>query len=404
MHHLMVNFAGVDWATDVHQVAVVDQAGAKAGEFPVPHTAAGLSEMCRRLERAGVRRVAIERPDGPVVEALLDDGFDVVVVSSRSVKALRGRYGAAGNKSDRSDAYVLADCLRTDGHRWPNLERDSAATVALRCHVRARKDLVITRIQVANQLRAHLEVVFPGAIGLFKDLDSPISLRFLERFPSATSAAWLSDKRLNAWLRANHYCGRKTPAELYNRLNQAAHGLGGSQADTRSAVTVAFVKVLNAVRAQIHELDTRINDLLDAHPDAAIFRSLPRAGTIRAATLLAEIGDCRARFPDPESLACLAGVAPSTRASGRHHSVAFRWSANHKLRDAICDFAGDSRHANAWAQHRYRSLRANGKRHPHAVRILARTWTHIIWRCWQDHTPYNPTLHTSYQRLAQDTA
>ena len=405
MHHpTPINYAGVDWATDAHQVAVVDPAGALVAEFSVPHTADGLADLCRRLNKTTVARVAIERPDGPVVDALLDAGLDVVVVSSRSIKALRIRYGTAGNKSDRSDAYVLADCLRTDGHRWPSLQRDTPATVTLRSHVRARKDLVETRVHVANQLRAHLHVVFPGAVGLFRDIDSPISLRFLERFPSATRAAWLSEKRLAAWLRANGYSGRKTPAELYARLTRAAPGIGGDDGDARGAVAVAFVTVLKNLRTQIDELETRITELLDAHPDAVIFQSLPRSGTIRAATLLAEIGDCRARFPDPESLACLAGVAPSTRASGRHRAVTFRWAADNKLRDAVCDFAGDSWRANTWAEQRYRQLRASGKRHPHAVRILARSWLTIIWRCWQDRTPYDPAQHGNHQRLIREAA
>ncbi len=147
-----------------------------------------------------------------------------------------------------------------------------------------------------------------------------------------------------------------------------------------------------------------LDELLDAHPDAHIFRSLPRCATVRAATLLAEIGDCRARFPDPESLCCLAGVAPSTRASGRHRVVTFRWASDTKLREAICDFAGDSWRGNAWAAHRYRDLRASGKTHPHAERILARSWTHIIWRCWQDNTPYDPNRHGGHQRLTNTAA
>ena len=212
-------------------------------------------------------------------------------------------------------------------------------------------------------------------------------------------ARWLSEKRLGAWLRANRYSGRRTPAELYGRLTAAAPGIDGELGDAQASVTLAYVAVLKALQAQIHQLDSRIAELLDAHPDAPIFRSLPRAGTIRAAALLAEIGDCRSRFPDPESLAALAGVAPSTRSSRRHRSVAFRWACDKKLRDALCDFAGDSRHANAWAQHRYQSLRADGKRHPHAERILARSWAHIIWRCWQDHTPYDPTQHRAHQQL-----
>jgi transposase len=404
MHDPTGAFGGVDWATDGHAVCVVDASGEVLVEFDVANTGAGLSELCRRVVNCGARRVAIERPDGPVVDALLDAGLEVVVVSSRSVKALRERYGSAGNKSDRSDAYVLADCLRTDGHRWRNLQPDSPATVTLRSHVRARKDLVETRVATANQLRAHLRTVFPGAVGLFKAIDSPISLRFLERFPSTGRAAWLSEKRLATWLRANSYSGRKDPAELYRRLTDAARGTDGDEGDARATITLAYLTILKALRAQINELDTRIAELLDAHPDAAIFRSLPRSGTVRAATLLAEIGDCRARFPDPESLTCLAGIAPSTRTSGRHRAVTFRWSSDKKLRDALCDFAGDTMRASPWADARYRALRAAGKSHPHAERILARSWTHIIWRCWQDHTPYDPTRHGAAQRLHQAAA
>jgi len=397
-------YAGVDWATDAHAVCVVSENGQVIVEFDVAHTADGLAELCRQVNKAGAKRVAIERPDGPVVDALLGAGLEVVVVTSRSVKALRERYGTSGNKSDRSDAYVLADCLRTDGHRWPSLEPDSPATVTLRTHVRARKDLVETRVAVANQLRSHLRIVFPGAVGLFADIDSPISLRFLERFPSATRAGWLSEKRLGAWLRANGYSGRRTPAELQARLVAAPAGISGDEGDARGAITQSYVAVLKTLRTQIDELNGRLDELLAAHPDAAIFQSLPRCATVRAATLLAEIGDCRARFPDAESLACLAGVAPSTRASGRHRAVTFRFSSDKKLRDAICDFAGDSWRGNAWAELRYRQLRAAGKSHPHAERILARSWTHIIWRCWQDRTPYDPARHGGHQRLLNEAA
>jgi len=403
MHDPTGRYGGVDWATDTHAVCIVDNNGVEVVAFDVAHTSDGLVELCHRLHDARVVRVAIERPDGPVVAALMEDGFEVVVVSSRSVKALRERYHAAGNKSDRSDAYVLADCLRTDGHRWSSLKPDTPATVTLRAHVRARKNLIETRVATCNQLRAHLRVVFPGVVGLFSDLDSAISLRFLERFPSASRAAWLSEKRLGAWLRTNGYSGRKTPAELYARLTTAPHGViddGG----TRAAVALAYVAVLKTLRAQIDELDRRIAELLDHHPDTHIFTSLPRSGTIRAATLLAEMGDCRDRFPTPETFVSLAGAAPSTRASGRHRVVTFRRAADKKLRDALCDFAGDSWRANPWAETRYRQLRAAGKTHPHATRILARSWAHIIWRCWQDHTAYDPAKHTALQRLTPQAA
>jgi transposase len=272
--------------------------------------------------------------------------------------------------------------------------------MTLRACVRARKDLVAARVGAANQLRAHLELVFPGAVGLFADIDSPISLRFLARFPSAAAAAWLSERRLGAWLKANGYCGRRSAGELYRRLADAPAGLLGSEGRGRAAVTEAFLAVLTALRAQIAALEGRIAEQLELHPDGALFQSLPRSGTLRAAALLAEIGDCRERFPSPEALACLAGAAPSTRSSGKHRAVGFRWAADKKLRDALVDFAGDSRRANPWAADLYAKARARGKSHPHAERILARAWCGVIWRIWQDRVPYDPERHGALQRLA----
>ena len=143
----------------------------------------------------------------------------------------------------------------------------------------------------------------------------------------------------------------------------------------------------------------QISELLDAHPDAHIFTSLPRSGTVRAARLLTEIGDCRARYPTPEALACLAGVAPSTRQSGKHRAVTYRWAADKQLRDAVCDFAADSRHANPWAADLYHRAIARGHDHPHAVRILARAWLYVIWHCWQTNTTYDPGKHGALQAL-----
>lgn len=399
MEDTTVRFAGVDWASTRHAVCVVECDGAIAERFEVAHAALDLAAMGRRLLRAGVGRVAIERPDGPVVDALMGAGLEVVVIASRQVKALRERYGSAGNKDDAFDAYVLADCLRTDGGRLRALVPDSPATLTLRALVRARRDLVEARVAAANQLRAHLQIVFPGAVGLFADIDSPISLSFLERFSSAASADWLSERRLGAWLSANGYCGRRSAGELYRRLAQAPAGLMGDEGRARGALTRAYVAVLVVLRAQIAALRARIAEQLALHPDGQIFTSLPRSGTLRAATLLAEIGDCRERFPSADSLACLAGAAPSTRSSGKHRAVTFRWAADKKLRNALIDFAGDSRHANPWAADLYAKARARGKTHPHAERILARSWCGVIWRCWQDRVPYDPTRHNALQRL-----
>jgi transposase len=397
--------AGVDWAKDDHAVCIVDPDGEVIERFRVAHTAAGLKRLISRLRGNGVGEVGIERGDGPVVEALLNAELAVVVIAPNQLKNLRSRYGSAGNKDDRYDAYVLADVVRTDRRRLTPLTRSTPLTLALRSTVRARRDLVEHKVAAANQLRAHLQIVFPGVVGLFAVIDSQVSLAFIERFTTQTKADWLSAKRLGDWLTKIGYSGKVPPEVLHQRLLDAPRGTIGSDAEVHANTTLAFVAVLRTLTTQIEALATTIADQLAEHPDAPIVTSLPRSGILRAARLLAEIGDARGRFPTAESLACLAGVAPSTRQSGKTKAVTFRWSADKQLRDALCDFAGDSRHANPWAADLYQQARARGHDHPHAVRVLARAWANIIWRCWQDRITYDPARHHALQRiLNQDTA
>jgi transposase len=391
--------ASVDWARDDHAVSVVDDRGRELDRCTVAHTAAGLRELVAFLRGHGAVEVAIERPDGPVVDALLGDGLTVVVISPNQVKNLRGRYGSAGNKDDRFDAYVLADTLRTDRARLRPLVPDTDATVALRRACRARKDLVNHRVAVANQLRAHLRNVLPAAVGLFSDIDSAISLAFLTRFDTQDKIDWLTPKRLGDWLTKQGYSGKVDPTVLHRRLLDAPRGVTGEHATSQAVITASYVALLGALVAQIKTLSAQIDVQLDAHADAHIFTSLPRAGRVRAARLLAEIGDCRARFPTPESLTCLAGAAPSTRQSGKSRIVGFRWACDKQLRDAVTDFAADTRLANPWAADLYNRAKARGHDHPHAVRILAKAWLHIIWHCWQDNVPYDPTKHRALQRF-----
>jgi transposase len=394
---------GIDWARDDHAVAVVDARGRPVHRCVIENSAAGLRALLKVLGKCGAREVAIERPDGPVVDALLQAGITVVVISPNQVTNLRGRYGSAGNKDDRFDAFVLADTLRTDRARLRPLVPDTPATTALRRACRARKDLVSHRVGVANQLREHLKRVFPGAVGLFAELDSPVSLAFLTRFDCQDRADWLSPRRMAAWLAGAGYCGRVDPAVLHARLAAAPRGAAGEHGTTEAHVTRALLAVLVTLTEQIKALSAQISEQLALHADQHIFTSLPRSGRVRAARLLAEIGDCRARFPTPESLACLAGAAPSTRQSGKIRTVSFRWACDKQLRDAVTDFAGDSRRASPWAAQLYDQAIARGHDHPHAVRILARAWLYVIWHCWQHHTTYDPARHKALQRiLAED--
>jgi transposase len=399
----MSYFVGVDWAATTHAVCVIDETGTVRWRGTVAHSAAGLAELVQRVARFGPPAslpVALERPSGLVVDTLLDAGFRVVPIHPNVVKASRPRYSAAGGKSDPGDAYLLADLLRTDGHRFRPLHPLADETRALRALVRGRDDLVAQRVAVANQLRALLERFWPGAAAIFADVDSPIALAFLARYPTPTRAERLGEHRLAQFLRRHAYSGRRPAVELLARLRDAPPSRTGAAETAASGELVqALVAVLTPLVAQLQHLSAAVAAAVAQHADGPLVQSFPRSGAVNAAQILAELGDDRARFATADQLAAEAGVAPVTHASGKHRGVAFRWACNKRLRRALTTFADNSRHASAWAAAVYTRAQARGCDHPHAIRILARAWVRVLWRCWQDRRPYAVSCHRAAQPL-----
>jgi len=401
-------YVGLDWAREEHAVCVLDEGGEVVERQRVPHTRRGLAELGARLGRlapAAQLPVAIERPDGPVVEALAAAGHPVVIVPPHVVKAARPRFSAARAKSDPGDARLLADLLRTEAHRFRTLVAPDVATAALQRLVRLRDDLVEERTGLANRLRTLLDDAWPGAGQIFSRVDSAIALDFLQRYPSPAAARGLGQARLAAFLVRHHYSGRRSAAELLERLREAPTTNPPALLDEATGDAVrALVAVLRSVQARIRDLEGAIRAALAAHLDGPIFSSFPRAGQVNAAQLLAEIGADRSRFPSDDALAAMAGAAPVTRASGKVHVVGFRWACDRRLRKALTTFADNSRHASPWAADIYRRARARGADHPHAIRILSRAWCRVIWRCWQERTPYDPARHGGAQKLRATAA
>jgi transposase len=398
----MALFAGVDWGASRHAICVVDDSGKVVTHFEVDHSAAGLAELLGKLRKLGQPEslpVSIERPAGLLVDALLNGGHVVVPIHPNIVKASRPRYRAAGGKDDNGDAYLLADLLRTDGHRFRPLRPNSDPMKALRALVRTRDDLVEQRVALANQLRALLEGFWPGAAAIFSDLDSPISLAFVSRYPTPRSAEHLGEKRLMSFLTQHAYSGRRPAAELLTRLRSAPIGLCGVvEAEAKGELVRSLVTILERMVDEIAKLTARVEHAMAGLPDGQIVMSFPRAGRVCAAQILAELGDERGRFPSADQLASEAGVVPVTHASGKHRGVVFRVACNHRLRRAVVCFADNSRHSSPWAAAVYNRARGRGCAHAHAVRILARAWVRILWRAWLDRTPYDAARHGALRR------
>lgn len=403
-----VAYVGVDWASEQHACCVLGDDGRKKSAFTVEHSKDGLAKLIRRLEAlgpVGQVPVAIERPDGRLVDALLEAGHPVVAVSPNAIKAWRESEVLSGAKDDPGDAEVIAEYLRLRAHKLTVLAPFSAETRALRAVVRARDDLVDQRVGAHNQLEACLDAFWPGAKAVFADVTSEIALAFLERYPTPGSARALGERRMAAFLTKHGYSGRRPAAELVERLRAAPEGIAdGPEAEARRDAVLGYVRVIRALNTSIKSLDRSVAAHLGEHPDGEIFTSLPRSGRINAAQMLAEWGDCRQAYDTPEGVAALAGVTPVTKRSGKYEAVHFRWACDKRFRQAITTFADNSRHESAWAADVYQRAMARGCDHPHAVRVLARAWIRVIWRCWQDGVAYDPAKHTAAARLAAQSA
>ena len=399
-------YVGIDWAAETHAVCVLDATGRIRAQFTIGHTAAGFADLLRRLARLtgdpAEVAVGIERPDGRLVDVLLEAGYPVVPVSPNAIKTWRDGEVLSGAKSDAGDAAVIAEYLRLRAHRLQPATPYTAQTKALRTVVRTREDVVDMRVAAANQLSALLDAHWPGAKAIFADVESAIALAFLTRYPTYPSAQHLGEKRLRAFCVKHGYSGRRTAAELLTRLRSAPAGsTDEALTDAVRDAVLAQVAVLTALTAAEKNLGRSVVAHLGEHPDAAIFTSLPRSGQINAAQVLGEWGDSRAAYDSPDAVAALAGVTPVTKASGKYRAVHFRWACNKHLRKAITCFADNSRHASPWAADVYARAIARGHDHPHAVRVLARAWIRVIYRCWIDGVPYDPNKHGGAGKLRE---
>src|SRR5664279_4665992 len=366
-------YVGIDWATETHAICVLTAAGRIKTQFTIDHTAAGFADLLRRLGRLtgnpGDVPVGIERPDGRLVDALLEAGFPVVPVSPNAIKTWRDGEVLSGAKSDVGDATVIAEYLRLRAHHLRPATPYSAQTRALRTVVRTRDDVVDMRVAATNQLSALLDMHWPGAKVIFADVESQISLAFLTRYPTYASAESLGEKRLHTFIVKHGYSGGRTAAELLARLRSAPAGtLDPTVTVAARDAVLAMVAVLTAINTARKALDVSVVAHLGEHQDA---------------------------------IAALAGVSPVTKASGKYRAVHFRWACNKRLRKAITCFADNSRHASPWAAKVYADAIARGHDHPHAVRVLARAWIRVIYRCWNDRVPYDPNKHGNASKLRE---
>ena len=332
--------------------------------------------------------IAVETNHGGVIERLLERECCVFPVHTRSAKGYRQRKVPSGNKTDKIDAWSLADALRLDGAHWKQLSAQDPLIKELRLLCRDEVALIRDRSALDHAVAPDRCMI------IIRRRWKPLTTGRCRRRGLSSSSFPTPEVLVKAgkrkWEKFLHVHKLARPATYQRRLEifARAHQFAGSEATIRakSKLAVARARQLQLLETQIAEYRQEIRRLFAQHPDAKLFGSLPGAGDKIAPRLLAEIGDDRALFPDAQGLQCLAGTAPVSYQSGQIHRVYLRRQCNKSLRNVVHLWANLSREFCPWAATYYAALRAKGKSHACALRALGQRWLKIVWKMWQTRT------------------
>lgn len=401
-------FAGVDWASEIHQVVLVDAHGTVTGERTFPHGGEGLGAMCDWISAtsgalAETIGVAIEVPHGPVVEMLMGRGFPVHAINPKQLDRFRDRFTVAGAKDDRLDGRVLGDSLRTDRHCFRLLQQSDPVTVELREWSRMAADLQQERNRLSNRLREQLWRYYPQLLKLTDDAGSDWFLALWALVPTPAKAARIHRSAIEQLLKT--YRIRRIGAdEALSTLRQKPIQVapGTTEAATAHIRTLAVrLKVVNRqikdAHRQLDALCARLAEPGDPEPgqspeqrDVTILRSLPGVGRIVLATLLAEAPE-PLRERDYHALRSLCGVAPVTRRSGKRCIVVMRQACNIRLRTAVYHWARVAIQHDELSKQRYRELRKRGHSHGRALRTVGDRLLAVGCTMLRTRTLFGPT-------------
>ena len=411
---------GVDWASQAHQVCVLDKGGRCQGQRSFPHSGSGLAQMADWiLQQTGTRAeavsVLIEVPHGPVVEFLMGRCFAVSAINPRQLDRFRDRFSPAGAKDDRRDARVLADAIRTDGDRWQRLEPVDSELIQLREFSRRGAQLTRDRTRLLNRLRQQLWRYYPQFLGLSQDLAEPWVMEVWKLAPTPDAAQKLRPSRVAKVLK-KHRIRRIDAPEVLRRLRVRSIPVAPG---TTQAI-VAHIESLGAqlalVQSQLRDLSRELDRLIRAWEkrcestpgpqgpsrDVAILASLPGVGRIVLATLLSEAFD-PLRRRDYAALRCLCGVAPVTQRSGKYTRVVRRQAVHPRLREAAYHWSRVATQHDPISKAKYAALRERGHGHARALRSVAdrllavacamlRTQTKYWSAGWYYSHDQNPTI------------
>jgi transposase len=412
MHEIQSWFAGVDWASQKHDVWLADANGKRLGKRTFAHSGEGLAQMCDWLvATCGSRpehiHVAIEVPHGAVVETLLDRGFKVYAINPKQLDRFRDRFSPAGAKDDSRDAETLSSSLRTDRRAFHQVALSGPAIIQLREWSRMADDLRADQLRHANRLREQLQRYYPQMLRFDSDLAEEWILELWEAAPTPAKAALLRQAGVEKLLKC-HRIRRIAAAEVVAILKEQALTVAPGVTEAAVAHSRVLIESIRLFTQQLKEAHRQLDRLCElvaepttskneqtgAGPEqslVAIIQSLPGAGRIVLSTLLAEAFEPLQRADYP-ILRKLCGVAPVTHRSGKSRTVTRRLACNPRLRNAVHYLADAARRCDKKSKAKYVALRARGCSHARALRTIGDRLLYVACAMLKRRTLFDPCL------------
>ena len=395
----LTHYAGFDWAKDHHAVVIVNAEGHIVADFEFAHSLEGWKIFAEKASAWPNLAVAIETSQGAAVDQLLQRKYNVYPVQPVAAQSYRQRKAPSGTKTDRLDAWGLADALRVDGQGWKQLQPMDPITQQLRLLCRDEVSLIEQRTALVNQLQQALAEYYPAAIEAFDDWTDAFSWEFVLAFPTPQLLVTAGKRRWEKFLHT-HKLWRPQTAEKRLKLFAQADQFKASEPIVRakSQLAVSLCKLLCTLAQQLKLYRKNIEALFQEHPDHGLFGSLPGAKKVLAPRLLGAVGNDPDRYGSQQMLQCIAGTAPGSYQSGKINKVCIRWSCDKFLRHTVHLWSDCFRKASPWGQTYYQKKRDEGMSHACALRCLGQRLLKILFRMLKDRTPYDAELHARNQK------
>ena len=405
---------GLDWADAKHDVCL-QATGTERREFmTLEHRPEAIDAwVCTLRTRFNGQPVAVclELNKGPIVSALRQYDFLVLFpVNPLTLARYREAFTPSRAKDDPTDAELQVELLLKHRDKLTPLTPQSPTMRALAQLVEHRRRLVGDKVRLTNRLTSTLKNYFPHVLQWFDEKDTPLFCDFLSHWPTLKAAQLARRSTLEGFFRAHHVRSADLIASRIQAIKSALALTTDDGVMTPHALLVqALVAPLRVTLQAVADFDNAIAQYAQGHPDFPLFDALPGAGAVFAPRLLVAFGEQRERYTSADELQKYAGIAPVTERSGKKAWVHWRFQCPKFLRQTFVEWAAESIRHSFWAPVYYQQQRAKGKAHQAAVRALAFKWIRILFRCWQERTPYNESayltaLHRRGSSLIQNLA